>query len=97
VIRGGENVDPAEVEAVCQRLPGIREAVVVGYPDEQMGERVALVAIADEALHLDAVLEHCAAEGLARFKTPERLLRLDELPTLTIGKPDRAAIRALLE
>jgi acyl-CoA synthetase (AMP-forming)/AMP-acid ligase II len=96
IIRGGENVDPAEVEAICARLPGVREAVVVGYPDEEMGERVALVAVADDQPAADAVRRHCEAAGLARFKTPERVLCLPELPTLTIGKPDRAAIRAIV-
>ncbi len=96
IIRGGENVDPTEVESVCAQLPGVREAVVVGYPDEEMGERVALVVVADTEPKQDAVREHCAAAGLARFKMPERVLRLDELPTRTIGKPDRTAIRALL-
>lgn len=96
VIRGGENVDPTEVEAVCERLPGVRQAVVVGVPDEEMGERVGLVVVADAAPTLAAVREHCRAAGLARFKTPERVAALDALPVLTVGKPDRAALRALL-
>ena len=95
VIRGGENVDPAEVEAVCATLPGVRQAVVVGYPDDVMGERVGLVVVG-AAPALDAVRAHCADAGLARFKTPERVVAVDELPVLTVGKPDRSALRRLL-
>jgi cyclohexanecarboxylate-CoA ligase len=96
IIRGGENVDPAEVEVVCARLPGVRQAVVVGVPDPVMGERVGLVVVADSAPSSELVREHCAREGLARFKTPEVVLAVRELPTLTVGKPDKATLRGLL-
>lgn len=96
IIRGGENIDPAEVEAVCAALAGVREAVVVGIPDDVMGERIGLAVVADPEPSLQSVREHCAARGLARFKTPERLLCLPVLPTLTVGKPDLAELRRLL-
>jgi acyl-CoA synthetase (AMP-forming)/AMP-acid ligase II len=95
IIRGGENVDPAEVESVCASLPDVGQVVAVGYPDEVMGERVGLVVVGREP-SLDEVRAHCTAAGLARFKTPERVLRVDELPVLTVGKPDRAALAKLL-
>jgi acyl-CoA synthetase (AMP-forming)/AMP-acid ligase II len=95
IIRGGENVDPAEVEAVCASLPGVAQTVVVGYPDEEMGERVGLVVVG-RAPSADEVRAHCAAAGLARFKTPERVLAVAEMPILTVGKPDRSALSLLL-
>ena len=95
IIRGGENVDPREVEETCATLPGVGQAVVVGYPDEEMGERIGLVVVGREPT-LDEVRRHCQAAGLARFKTPERLLSLRDIPVLTVGKPDRAALRAML-
>jgi cyclohexanecarboxylate-CoA ligase len=95
IIRGGENVDPHEVEQVCAALPGIGQVVVVGYPDEEMGERVGLVVVGREP-SLDEVRSHCAGHGLARFKTPERVLGVAEIPVLTVGKPDRKALTALL-
>jgi acyl-CoA synthetase (AMP-forming)/AMP-acid ligase II len=97
IIRGGENISPAEVESTCATLPGIRQAVVVGYPDERLGERIGLVVVADHAPALDLVREHCAAAGLAAFKLPERVLAVDVLPVLGSGKPDRAALTALVE
>lgn len=96
IIRGGENVDPVEVETVCAAMPGVHQAVVVGYPDDVMGERVGLVVVADAPPGVEAVRRHCAEAGLASFKQPERVLALDEVPVLTVGKPDRAALRRLL-
>jgi cyclohexanecarboxylate-CoA ligase len=94
IIRGGENVDPAEVERVCASLPDVGQVVVVGYPDEVMGERVGLVVVGREP-SLDEVRAHCAEAGLARFKTPERVLRVEQLPVLTVGKPDRGVLSTL--
>jgi cyclohexanecarboxylate-CoA ligase len=91
IIRGGENVDPREVESVCASISGAAQVVVVGYPDEEMGERIGLVVIGREPT-IDEVRAHCAAAGLARFKTPDRVLTVTDMPILTVGKPDRAAL-----
>jgi cyclohexanecarboxylate-CoA ligase len=95
IIRGGENVDPREVEQVCGTLPGVGQVVIVGYPDEEMGQRIGLIVVGREPT-IDEVRSHCAALGLARFKTPERVLAVAEIPVLTVGKPDRAALQQLL-
>ena len=95
IIRGGENVSPREVETVCQSLPGISDCAVVGYPDEIYGERVGLVVVGSTPT-LDAVRAHCAAAGLARYKTPERVVGVAAMPTLTVGKPDRGALAEML-
>ena len=96
IIRGGENVDPHEVEAICETLPGIRHAVVIGYPDDEMGERIALAVVSDDEVDIAKIREHCSNAGLARFKTPDRIMRIEELPLLSLGKPDRAALRELV-
>ena len=95
VIRGGENISVAEVEGVLEAHPAVRQAVVVGYPDDVLGERVAAFVVADGAFDLDATRSWFAARGVTRFKTPERVLQLDALPTLAAGKPDRVALREL--
>jgi acyl-CoA synthetase (AMP-forming)/AMP-acid ligase II len=95
IIRGGENIAAAEVEAVLEAHPAIRQAVAVGYPDPLMGERVAVFVVVSEPFELDACRAWFAARGIARFKTPERVLTVRSLPTLAAGKPDRAALRAL--
>ena len=53
IIRAGENISPAEVERILEEHPGIRQAVVVGYPDAVVGERVAAFVVGDEAIDLD--------------------------------------------
>ena len=96
IIRGGENVTTSEVEAVCEAHPAVRQAVAVGYPDERLGERVAVfVVLAPGADRFD--VEECRRwfdqRGIARFKTPERVEVVDSMPLLAAGKPDRAALK----
>lgn len=93
IIRGGENISASEVEGALEAHPDIHHAVAVGYPDPLLGERVA--AFVESAAPFD--LEQCrrwfASRGMAKFKTPEKVERLDHLPLLGSGKPDRAALQ----
>src|SRR3954471_10682936 len=93
IIRGGENIATAEVEAVLERHPAVRHAVAVGEPDERLGERVVAFVVTSAPFDLDACRAWFAEEGVARFKTPERVIVVDELPLLPAGKPDRTALR----
>ena len=95
IIRGGENVSVAEVEHILEAHPAVRQAAVVGYPDDVLGERVAAFVVADAPFDLEACRAWFAQQGVTRFKTPERVVRLDILPTLAAGKPDRASLREL--
>jgi cyclohexanecarboxylate-CoA ligase len=94
IIRGGENIAPQEVERILEAHPAVRQAVAVGYPDERLGERVAAFVIASSPFDMEDCQGWFAKQGVARFKTPERVYLVDELPTLSLGKPDRAALRA---
>ncbi len=96
IIRAGENISAAEVEAALESHPAVRQAVAVGEPDERLGERVVAVVVTAGAFDLDACRAHFEALGIARFKTPERVVVVGELPLLPAGKPDREAIRALV-
>ena len=95
IIRGGENIAAAEVEDVLVAHPAIREAVAVGYPDEQLGERVCAFVVSDEPFDLEQCRTWFVERGVARFKTPEQVRRVDALPVLAAGKVDRAALRAI--
>jgi cyclohexanecarboxylate-CoA ligase len=95
IIRGGENIAAAEVEAVLERHPAVSQAVAVGYPDRLMGERVCAFVVATGDFDLDACRAWFSAQGVTPFKTPERIEIVDTLPLLASGKPDRAALRAL--
>jgi cyclohexanecarboxylate-CoA ligase len=94
IIRGGENIAAAEVEGVLETHPDVRHAVAVGYPDPRLGERVCAFVVGAPTFDLEACRQWFAQAGVARFKTPERVVLVDELPVLGPGKPDRAALRA---
>ena len=94
IIRGGENISTAEVEQVLEAHPDVRHAVAVGEADAVMGERVVAFVESAPGFDLAACREWFAQRGVARFKTPERVVVVDALPLLPTGKPDRAALRA---
>ncbi|MFM8304092.1 MAG: class I adenylate-forming enzyme family protein [Actinomycetota bacterium] len=94
IIRGGENISAAEVEHTLEAHPRVKQAVAVGYPDDRLGERVCAFVLAAGPFDLDACRAWFAQQGVARFKTPERVIVLDAFPLLAAGKPDRNALRA---
>jgi len=93
IIRGGENIASAEVERVLEQHPGVRQAVVVGCPDRRLGERVAAFVVGSPRVDVAECRRWFAAQGVARFKTPEVVVHLDEIPLLGVGKPDRPVLR----
>ena len=94
IIVSGFNVFPAEVEEVLLLLPGVRECAVVGVPHPHTGEAVKAFVVADPgfALEEDAIIEHCASY-LARYKCPQKVYFVDEVPTNLSGKILRRALR----
>jgi acyl-CoA synthetase (AMP-forming)/AMP-acid ligase II len=95
IVRGGENVDPAEVESIVAGHPQVREVAVVGVPDRRWGEVVkAFVVPADPASPPDvAELRAFARVELAGFKVPAEWTLLGELPRNAAGKVLRRALR----
>ena len=98
IVRGGENIAPAEVEHVLEAHPAVAEAAVVGRPDETWGrEPVAAVVLRDGVEDPgDAVLAAHARAALAGHKVPVAFTRLDTLPRTSGGKLRREAVRSLL-
>lgn len=90
LVRGGENVAPAEVEAALADHPDVAEVAVVGVPDERLGTvPIALiVARAGTAPTDDALRKHARAR-LAGFKIPARFVRVADLPRTPLGKVAR--------
>jgi O-succinylbenzoic acid--CoA ligase len=94
IISGGENVAPAEVEAVLADHPDVAEAAVFARPHALWGEAVtALVVPRDGARPAQAALRAHCLEHLAAFKVPKAFELVDELPRTGSGKVRRAALR----
>jgi acyl-CoA synthetase (AMP-forming)/AMP-acid ligase II len=95
IIRGGNNINPVEVEELLRRCPGVMDACVVGRPDPDLGERAVafVVATADGSPELGAVAGFLEAQGLTRCKWPEFMVLVDALPIGSTGKIDRGALR----
>ena len=88
ILSGGFNVYPREVEEVLLRLPGVREAAVVGEPHAEFGQSPVAFLVVDRPLAIAELDAHCRAE-LAPFKLPRRYLFRDALPRNALGKVER--------
>ena len=98
IIRGGENIAPAEVEAVLYSHPAVEEVAVIGLPDVEWGQRVAAVVVPrpGEDATADELGEFCR-QRLASFKKPEVIHFVAELPKNQMGKVLRRELRARVE
>ncbi|MGW1743236.1 o-succinylbenzoate--CoA ligase [Nocardia sp. NPDC001965] len=91
---GGLLVIPQVVEAVLATHPAVSECVVLGLPDERLGQRVAVAVVPapGTAPTLDDIRAHISAE-LDAVAVPRELTLVEEIPLLGPGKPDRGALR----
>jgi acyl-CoA synthetase (AMP-forming)/AMP-acid ligase II len=98
IIRGGENISSKEVEDVMLRHPAVAESAVVAWPDSRLGERVAVFVRWNRGLSLDLeqVRAHFRAAGVAVYKTPERIVVLEEFPRTPAGKILKTELRQRL-
>ena len=86
IVSGGLNVSPGEVERVIEAMPGVREAVVLGLPDEEWGQIVAAVVEADPAAVTRADVDRQCRRHLVRGRCPTRTVVVDALPRTWTGK-----------
>ena len=93
-ISGGENVYPAEVENVLYQLPQVAEVAVIGVPHDRWGEAGLAVLALKPGTTLDraAVVEHCLGQ-LAKFKVPNDVAIVEELPRNATGKVLKRELR----
>jgi fatty-acyl-CoA synthase len=98
IITGGENIYPAEVEAVLQTHPAIVSAALIGLPDHKWGETPVAVVI-QRSGHLitsDEIIEFCS-DKLARYKIPRRIFLVDEFPLSSSGKVIKHILKEEIE
>jgi acyl-CoA synthetase (AMP-forming)/AMP-acid ligase II len=98
IIRGGENISPAEIEDALMRHPSVAAAAAVGLPDVEWGERVAAMVVlhaAHESLDV-AALREWSREELGSIKAPELVVVAEDLPQTPTGKILRREVRNLL-
>lgn len=97
--RGGMKISPTEIDTLIEAHPAVADAAVCAYPDAALGERICacVVTIDDEsAPSLQNLCDYLLERGLAKFKLPERIHYVSELPRNPMGKVVRSALQALL-
>ncbi len=85
IVRGGENISPGEIEDVLRGHPAIRDVAVIGLPDDDWGERIVAVVVADPVPAVEA-LRDWVRERLRSTRTPEQVIFREALPYTETGK-----------
>jgi oxalate---CoA ligase len=91
IIRGGENIAPAEIEQVLLSHPAVRDAVCFGVPDEKYGELVGAAVTLSADAEAAGLVAYCR-QRLAAFKVPARIDVLTEIPRTATGKVQRRRV-----
>ncbi len=100
IIRGGQNIYPAEIEGLLNEHPKVASVAIVGYPDKEMGERACAFVVPKpgETFTFDEMVDFLKSKKLAMYKLPERLEVVDQLPTVgDSGKIDKKVLKKQLE
>ncbi|RKH53812.1 o-succinylbenzoate--CoA ligase [Corallococcus sp. AB050B] len=93
IVRGGENLYPAEIEAVLANHPAILESAVVGVPDPHWGEVPVAFVVLRPGHALPDNLDAWCRQSLARFKVPTRFVAIETLPRNAMSKVERSVLR----
>ncbi len=95
IIRGGENISPAEIEEVLCHHPKIKAVTLVGLPDERLGQRAcaAIIPQDGQVITLQDVVQYLSDRDVAKFKVPERVELFSDFPRSATGKIQKNVLR----
>jgi non-ribosomal peptide synthetase component E (peptide arylation enzyme) len=96
IIRGGQNIYPAEIEGLLNEHPKVGSVAIVGYPDREMGERACAYVIPKpgKSFTFEEMVEFLKSKKVAMFKLPERLEVVDEFPAVgDSGKVNKETLK----
>jgi acyl-CoA synthetase len=97
IIRGGHTVLPQDVEAALASFPGLDQVVVLGMPDERLGERICVcVEASPDVPSVEDLRAHLAASGFSRSFFPDEVRTVAALPRTELGKVQRSKVREQL-
>lgn len=99
ILRGGENVFPAEIENELMKYEKIRDVAVIGMPDPVFGERICAYVIPKDGVEISLadIIKFSDKQGLAKFKWPERLEIVDQFPMTSSAKVRKKDLRKDIE
>jgi acyl-CoA synthetase (AMP-forming)/AMP-acid ligase II len=99
IIRGGENIALREVEEVLESYPAVREAAVIGRPDDVYGEQVVAYVVVNGPMtpELAQALHEYAARRLSAHKVPVDFIAVDSLPKNALGKVEHRLLQERLD
>jgi 2,3-dihydroxybenzoate-AMP ligase/mycobactin salicyl-AMP ligase len=95
IIRGGENISPAQVEELLCSYPGVADAAVIGIPDKELGEKVCAYVKPTPGGKVDpeGMKAFMESKGASKLLIPERFEFVNDLPMTEAGKHDKKALR----
>jgi len=95
IIRGGENISPAQVEELLCSYPGVADAAVIGMPDKEMGEKVCAYVkpAAGAKIDPEGIKTFMENKGASKLLVPEKFEFVEDLPLTQAGKHDKKALR----
>jgi len=95
IIRGGENISPAQVEELLCSYPGVADAAVIGMPDKELGEKVCAYVkpAAGAKIDPEGIKAFMENKGASKLLIPEKFELVEDLPLTQAGKHDKKALR----
>lgn len=96
--RSGEKITPSELEELLCRHKMIKEASVVGVPDNSLGERICAFLITDnQTININEIREFLVSQGLATFKMPDQVEFINSWPLTSVGKINKEKLKDLAQ